>query len=507
MKLIYNDFYNTFISTINLSFFMHDIVIVTAETYDDHPLCPTAIIKRVLEAKKFSVKVIEKPKDFSKIEKPKLCFCVTTGTIDSMVFNYTSLKKKRVTDMPDRALLYYCNKMKHHFKGVPLVIGGVEASLRRFAHYDYWDNNVRKSILLDSKANILVYGNGEKQIIEIAERLKDSKDLRNIKGSCILSKELPKDFEVLPSFEDIKHDKIKFCKSHVMFSVYSNLAQEYDNNYVLQYKYPEYTQKDLDWIYSLPFTRDMHKNSPLKMAQFTIVTHRGCYGKCNFCSITNHQGNKIISRSEENILDEIKRITKHVDFKGYIDDLGGPTANMYATDLGDSKKRMLSLLRKARKIQGIKKIFIRSGVRYDIADREYIEEISKYHISGTLKIAPEHFSQKVLKLMNKSNNKFNEFYKYFKSINPKQDLRYYFMIGHPGETIKETYELEKKLRILKNIENFQLFTPTPMTISSCMYWTGLNPFTLEKIHVVYDYNTKKRMKKIILNLVEKRVGK
>lgn len=481
---------------------MTDIIILTAEDYNDHPFCPAVAIRRVLEAKGFSVDVIEKPKDFSKLEKPKLCFCVAVAAIDSMVFNYTPLKKKREnTGIPDRALIYYCNKLREFCKGVPVVIGGVEASLRRFAHYDYWDNDVRASILLDSRADILVYGNGEKQIIEIAERLRDKKGLVGIKGTCVLSKVLPKHFELLPSFVDVKNDKVKFCKSHIMFSVYKNLAQEYHNNYVLQYEYPEYTMKDLDWVCSLPFSRNLKNNSPLKMAQFTVVTHRGCYGRCNFCSITSHQGCKIVSRSEQNILDEIKRITKHPDFKGYIDDLGGPSANMYGTDLGNPNKRMLSLLRKARKIPGIKKVFIRSGIRFDIADKEYIREISEHHISGTLKIAPEHFSEKVLKLMNKDNRKFDEFCRYFKSINPSQELRYYFMICHPGETIADTYELKDKLKNLKNIESFQVFTPTPMTVSSCMYWTGLDPFTLKKIDVVYDYNTKKKMKRIVLSLL------
>ncbi|MDH7517555.1 MAG: DUF3362 domain-containing protein [Candidatus Thermoplasmatota archaeon] len=312
------------------------------------------------------------------------------------------------------------------------------------------------------------------------------------------------------------------------FSNNKNLVQEYTNNYVLQYKYPTYTTEDLDWIYSLNYTRRMHPKSLLEMGKFSVVTHRGCIGSCNFCSLAFHQGEKIISRSEENILMEIKNLTKHPDFKGYIDDLVGPSSNMYGMEckrassnktehlcktkcivcpeLDKTHKRLIALLRKARKIPGIKKIFIRSGIRYDLAleSKEYIREISDHHISGCLKIAPEHFSKKVVTLMNKDNTRFDEFLSFFTEINAKkkQSLRYYFMIGHPGDNIEEVLFLRDiiKEKKLVNIEQFQLFTPTPMTVSSCMYWTGMNPHTGEKVDVVYDYNTKKKMKRIMLEL-------
>ena len=229
-------------------------------------------------------------------------------------------------------MIFYCNKIKEYFKSTKIVIGGIEASLRRFAHYDYWDNNIRRSILFDSRATILVYGNGEKQIIEIAQRLKKEQTLQGIPGTCIISKEKDDSFEVIPSFKEISKDPVKFCMMQQAFSNDKNLAQEYDNNYVLQYKYPCYTSEDLDWIYSLPYSRKLHPKSLLKMAKFSVVTHRGCVGKCNFCSLSLHQGERIISRSEENILKEIKELTKHPDFKGYIDDLGGPSANMYGMD-------------------------------------------------------------------------------------------------------------------------------------------------------------------------------
>lgn len=508
-----------------------DIILITAEYYDDHPLSPAGIIARVLDAKGYDVGIIEKPKtkaDFTELGTPNLCFCVTSGSIDSMLNNYTPLKRKRaedkynkVTDMPDRAVIVYCNRIKEYCdKESKIVIGGIEASLRRFAHYDYWDNSLRRSILFDSRADILVYGNGEKQVIEIADRLKNHRDLTGIGGTCIISREIDSSFELLPLFEEVKNNKIKFCEMHAAFSNTKNLAQEYNNNYVLQYKYPDYTPEDLDWIYSLDYSRNLNPKSLLKMAKFSVVTHRGCIGKCNFCSVALHQGDKIISRTEKSILNEIKKLTKHPDFKGYIDDFGGPSANMYGMDcdrkcssicmtckdLDTSHKKILSLLRRARKIKGIKKIFIRSGIRYDLAlnSKEYIKEISDHHISGCLKIAPEHFSEKVLKLMNKDNSRFDEFISFFESVNKdkKQHLKYYIMICHPGDSEREILILKDRISRLKNIEKFQVFTPTPMSISACMYWTGLNPFTLEKIKVIHDYKTKKKLKRIMLECIK-----
>ena len=509
-----------------------DIIIVTAEYHDDHPLSGTGIIARVLDSKGFSVGIIEKPtrkEDFTRLGIPKLCFCVTSGSIDSMLNNYTPLKKKRVFDehsltyeMPDRAVIVYCNKLREYFKQCKLVIGGIEASLRRFTHYDYWENRVRRSILFESRADILVYGNGEKQILEIADRLKRNENLQGIKGTCVISKTLDKNFKLLPSFKQAKENKEKFCEMCKEFSNYKNLAQEYENNYLLQYEYPEYTPEFLDWVYSLDYSRNLHPKSLLKMAKFSVITHRGCVGRCNFCSIYLHQGDKIISRSEKSILDEISKLTRHPDFKGYIDDLGGASANMYGMDcnkkcsnscirceeLDTSHEKLLSLLRKARKIKGVKKIFIRSGIRYDLAwnSKEYIKEIAEHHIAGCLKIAPEHFSKKVLKLMNKENKVFDDFVAFFEDMNKKHKLRYYFMIGHPGDSLEESYFLKDAIqkKRLKNVEQFQLFTPTPMTLSSCMYWTGMNPFTMEEIKVIYDYHTKKEMKTVILKYLKQR---
>ena len=508
-----------------------DIVLLTAEYWDDHPLSPAGVIARVLEASGFSVGIIEKPesdKDFLSLGRPKLCFCVTAGSIDSMLNNYTPLKKRRAADihakttrMPDRAIIVYCNSLKRLFKGCQLVIGGIEASLRRFAHYDYWDNALRKSILLDSRADILVYGNGEKQVVQIAKKMRNKEKLDGIPGTCVLRKELPASFEVLPPFREVLADKKRFCQMQVMFSNNKNLAQEYDNNFVLQYKYPEYETDDLDWLYSLPFTRKMHLDSLLKMAQFSVVTHRGCIGQCNFCSITLHQGDRIISRSEDNILEEIRKLTKHPEFKGYVDDLGGPSANMYGMDcrrcgkdcldcdtLDRSHSRLIAMMRKARQIPGVKKVFVRSGIRYDLAidSEEYVRELASHHISGSLKIAPEHFSEEVLGLMNKPGKRFDEFVLLFNSVNKNknQALKYYLMLCHPGDDEKKVKALIKKASQLGNVEQFQVFTPTPMSISSCMYWTGMNPFTMEKIKVIYDYKTKKKLKTLVMRgLVEK----
>ncbi len=508
-----------------------DIILVTAEYYDDHPLSPAGIISRVLDDKGYDVGIIEKPlskEDYTKLGAPKLFFAITSGSIDSMVHNYTPLKKNRTEDphsnlslIPDRSLIFYCNKVREYFKSAVIVIGGIEASMRRFAHYDYWNNDIRRSIIYDSRANILVYGNGEKQILEIAERCKKGLNLKGIPGTCIVSKELDKDFKIVPSFKEAKENPNKFCEMQKMLTNEKNLAQFYDNNYLLQYAYPDYTTEDLDWIYSLPYSRKIHPKSLLKMAKFSIVTHRGCIGNCNFCSIKLHQGDKIISRSQNSILREIESLKSHAHFKGYIDDLGGPSANMYGMDciekcgkscikcekLDRSHAKLILLLKKAREIKGIKKIFVRSGIRYDLAmeNREYIKLLSDYHISGCLKIAPEHFSEKVLKKMNKDNSKFDEFVSFFQSINKgkKQYLKYYLMICHPGDDENEIRKLKEKIKKLSNVESFQIFTPTPMTNSTCMYWTGINPNTMQKVEIIHDYKTKKKLKRILLEEIDK----
>jgi len=506
----------------------NDIILVSAEQYEDHPLSPVGVIARVLDDKGYQVGIVEKPRDEADITRlgiPRLFFGVTSGSTDSMVHNYTPLKRRREDDahnrigkVPDRAVIVYCNLIKRYFKDTTIVIGGVEASLRRFAHYDYWDNKLRRSILLDSRADILVYGNGEKQVMEIASRLSRGKDLDGIEGTCVLRKEAGS-AEKMPSYTEVSDDPAKFCDMTAQLTNRKDLAQEYTNNYVVQYRYPRYTSEDLDWLYSLPFSRVLQPGSPLEMARFSVVTHRGCMGRCNFCSLRLLQGDRIISRSRKSILAEIAKLTRHRDFKGYIDDMGGPTANMYGMDcdpdctddcmkcprLDRTHRELIQLLRSARVIPGIKKIFVRSGIRYDLAvnSEEYVNEIVNHHVSGTLKIAPEHFSDKVLKMMNKDNSRFDEFVALFMKLagGTKQTLRHYLMVGHPGDDMEQIRSLVEKAGDLRNVEQFQLFTPTPMTPSTCMYWTGMDPFTMGKVKVVYDYGTKKKMKRMMLELI------
>ncbi|MBC7363964.1 MAG: YgiQ family radical SAM protein [Candidatus Aminicenantes bacterium] len=511
-----------------------DIILVSGDPYADHPLSPVGLIARVLDARGYKVGIIEKPdwtsdQDFLQLGRPRLFFGITSGSIDSCLANYTPLLRRREKDehapyssgKPDRAVIVYCNKVKHLFPGVPIVIGGIEASLRRFAHYDYWENRVRRSILLDSRADILVYGPGELQALEIASRLDAGQSLEGIRGTAIVSRELPPGFEEIPSYEEVSSDPEKFLQAQRQLANYKNLAQKHANRYVLQYPAPEYTPEVLDWIYGLPFTRNIPPDYPeLEMGKFSIVTHRGCIGRCSFCSLSLHQGDRIISRSEECILEEIRCLTRHPDFKGYIDDLGGPTANMYGMDchrcqrgfcltckkLDRSHRRLINLLRRARQIPGVKKIFVRSGIRFDLAlsSPEYVKELVNHHVSGLLKIAPEHVSANVLRLMNKSQVPVEEFRRLFLKLtgDRKQHLKYYFMVAHPGTTMKEAEELARYIKKLeaegeKPVEGVQIFTPTPMTRSTCMYYTGRDPETGQPVYVPRTFEEKKAQKRLL----------
>ncbi len=508
-----------------------DVILISGEPYADHPLSGVGVIARVLDAQGYKVGVVSQPdwakdRDFTKLGRPRLFFGLTSGSIDSLLVNYTPLKRPRSRDphaphssqIPDRALLVYCNKVKQLYPGVPIVIGGIEASLRRFAHFDYWENRVRRSILFDSRADILVYGPGELQVIEIAGRLASGESLDGILGTCIVRSNLPPEFTLLPSFEEVSADPDQFCRAQNLFSNRRSLAQASAGRFVLQYPMPEYTTKDLDWIYGLPYEREIPKDFPeFGMARFSVVTHRGCVGRCSFCSLSLHQGDMVVSRSEASILAEIGGLTKHPDFKGYIDDLGGPTANMYGMDcrqkceaeclecpkLDRSHQRLIRLMRQARAIPGVKKVFVRSGIRHDLAlaSPEYIKELSDHHISGLLKIAPEHVSPRVLRLMNKGIPRLEEFRRLFYKLNKdrKQHLKYYFLVAHPGTTEKESRDLAWAIRKLeaegeKPVEGVQIFTPTPMTRSTCMYYTGKDPSTGEPIPVPRTFEEKKRQK-------------
>ena len=514
-----------------------DIILISGEPYVDHPLSAAGVIARVLDAKGYKVGVIGRPDwrkdgDFLKLGRPRLFFGITSGSMDSLLVNYTALKRERARDpnapyesgIPDRAVLVYSNIIKRLYPDSAIVLGGIEASLRRFAHYDYWENKVRRSLLLDSRADILVYGPGEKQALEIARRLDKGEDLLGVPGTCVVRREHPDGFVVIPSYEEVSRDPALFCAAQRLFSNRRNLAQAHANRFVLQYATPEYTTADLDWIYGLPYSRRIPPNFPeFGMIRFSIVTHRGCIGDCSFCSLTLHQGDRIVSRSEESILEEVRRLTRHPEFKGYIDDLGGPTANMYGMDcpapcaegkclhckkLECSHGRLIRLMKRARAVPGVKKIFVRSGIRYDLAmeSREYLRELCSHHISGLLKIAPEHVSPQVLRLMNKGRDRSDEFRRLFRELNRgrRQELKGYYMVGHPGTSEKEARELARHLRALEQegerpVEGVQVFTPTPMTRSTCMYHTGIDPVTGQPVYVPRTFAEKKTQKRLLMS--------
>ena len=515
-----------------------DIILVSGEPYADHPLSPVGMIARVLDGEGFKVGVIECPDwkakaDFLKLGRPRLFFGITSGSIDSMLVNYTPLKRERAVDpnapfasrMPDRAVIVYANRIRELHKGARIVLGGIEASLRRFAHYDYWGDDVRRSILLDTRADILVYGPGELQAVEIARRLDGGEPLDGLRGTAIIRAEAPEGAVVIPSFEEVRDDKNKFCEAQKKLTNRKTIAQKHANRFVVQYPAPDTTPADLDRVYGLPFTRRIPEGFPeLRMARFSVQTHRGCVGRCSFCALSLHQGDRIVSRGEVSILEEIRRMTKHPEWQGFVDDLGGPTANMYGMDgasVEAAHRRLIALMRAAREVPGVKKVFVRSGIRYDLAveSPEYIRELARHHVSGLLKIAPEHVSERVLKLMNKSGGRrrLEEFRKLFAEATGTaqgkgaaaagrrgrpQHLKYYFMVAHPGTTEKEARELADFVRELersgeKPVEGVQIFTPTPMTRSTCMYHTGKDPITGEPVYVPRPYAEKKAQKRLL----------
>jgi len=521
-----------------------DIILISGEPYADHPLSPVGMIARVLDAEGLKVGIIECPDwkgrdDFLKLGRPRLFFGITSGSIDSMLVNYTPLKRERATDpnapfqsrLPDRAVIVYANRIRQLHKGVRIVLGGIEASLRRFAHYDYWGDDVRRSILLDTRADILVYGPGELQVVEIARRIDRGEALDGIRGTAIIRSEAPEDALIIPSFEEVAADKDRFCDAQKRLTNRKTIAQKHASRYVVQYPAPDYGPADLDRVYRLPFTRRIPEGFPeLGMARFSVQTHRGCVGRCSFCALSLHQGDRVVSRSEDSILKEIGRMTRHPEWKGFVDDLGGPTANMYGLDGATVKaahRRLVGLMRAARKIPGVKKVFVRSGIRYDLAieSPKYVRELVRHHISGLLKIAPEHVSDKVLRLMNKSGGRrrledFRNMFAEAASIvadrtgggkgrgrglgrERPRHLKYYFMVAHPGTTDKEARELAAFMRELKRsgekpVEGVQIFTPTPMTRSTCMYHTGRDPMTGEVVYVPRPYAEKKAQKRMLL---------
>ena len=509
-----------------------DVIIISGDTYIDSPYIGAAVIGKVLQNAGYRVGIIAQPDtesaaDITRLGEPRLFWGITSGNVDSMVANYTASKKRRRQDdftpggvnqrRPDRSLIGYTNLVRRYFKNTkPIVLGGIEASLRRIAHYDYWDDSVRRSVLFDAKADLIVYGMGEGTVLELARKLAEGAPVQSIRGICYSAAEPPTGYLELPSYDDVKTDQNELLKMFHLFyhnsdpATAKGLVQLYDGRYLVQNPPALYlTGDELSAVHDLDYERDVHpfyKKSgavrALETIRFSINTHRGCYGECNFCSIAVHQGRTIRSRSEESILAEARTLTKLPDFKGYILDLGGPTANMYGIECQNkltqgscSGKRCLhpdvcqnlmvshvgqiELLKKIRKIPGIKKVFVASGIRYDLIlnDRKfgpaYLDEIVKHHISGQMKIAPEHTEEKVLKLMGKpGSKKLRAFKDLFDKLNRKtgkqQFLTYYLIAAHPGCDRKDMLKLKefasKELQLRP--EQVQIFTPLPSTYSA-----------------------------------------
>jgi uncharacterized radical SAM protein YgiQ len=527
-----------------------DFVLVSGDAYVDHPSFGTAVISRVLESRNYKVGIIAQPPwqdavGFKILGKPRLGFLVTAGNIDSMVNHYTVAKKKRKDDQyspggkegyrPDRASIVYSHRIKETYGDTPIILGGIEASLRRFAHYDYWTDKVRRSIILDAKADLIVYGMGERQIIEIAEALDSGlpvEEITFIKGTVYKTKdrERPHNPIILPGYDEIVQSKKKYAESFML--QYNNmdavvgkpLIEPYKNYYVVQNPPQEpMSQAELDSIYSLPFTRNYHPIyekmggiPAIKEVKFSLISHRGCFGGCNFCALNFHQGRTVQARSHRSILTEAEKLVWEPDFKGYIHDVGGPTANFRHRSCKKQEKHgvctdkqclfpkpcsqlkidhhdYLNLLRSLREMPNVKKVFVRSGLRYDYLmhdkDDTFFRELCQHHISGQLKVAPEHISAAVLNKMGKPPKEvYQEFVARYHKINEelglKQFLVPYLMSSHPGSTLKDAIELALYLKDHKyRPEQVQDFYPTPGTLSTCMYYTGLDPRTMEKVYV------------------------
>lgn len=541
-----------------------DFIYVTGDAYVDHPSFGAAIVTRLLESLGYTVGIISQPdwkseRDFKIYGKPRLAFLVTGGNIDSMVAHYTAAKRKRSDDAytaggkagkrPDRAVIVYCKKIREIYGNVPIAIGGLEASLRRFAHYDYWDDLVRPSILLDSGADLLMYGMGEHQIEELARRLDGGEsisNIHNIRGTCYLTEPIntPIGAAECASYEQVKENKKAYARScrqqyDQQDEVYGKTVIQRHGKMMLVQNPPSYslTTEELDRIYSLPYMRAYHPSYEsvggvpgIEEVKFSITHNRGCFGYCNFCSIALHQGRRITCRSEESILDEARRLTEMPDFKGYIHDVGGPTANFRkpscekqiklglckgkkclapepCPNLEADHSEYIDILRKLRKIKGVKKVFIRSGIRYDYLmedeSDEFIKELIKNHVSGQLKVAPEHCSAAVLDKMGKPHieayKKFQKkFYEITKGIGKEQYLVPYLMSSHPGSTLKEAIELTVFLKE-NNMrpEQVQDFYPTPGTLSTCMFYTGLDPYTMEEVYVPRTPEEKKMQRTLL----------
>ena len=528
-----------------------DFVLITGDSYVDHPSFGVSIISRVLEDRGYKVAILSQPdwksdEDFLQFSKPRLGFMITSGNIDSMVAHYSVAKKRRKTDAytaggimgkrPDRAAIVYSNIVRRLYPDSVIILGGLEASLRRFAHYDYWDDKVRHSILFDSQADIIIYGMGENQTIEIADRLNDGytvEGLRDIRGICYAVKTsdyTPMSVTELPSFERVSTDKKDYAiatrkELDEYDAVRGKTMIQRDGKRILVQTppMPPLTTEELDHVYSLPYERTYHPSYEesggvpgIQEVEFSITHNRGCFGGCNFCAIAFHQGRAVTVRSHESIVEEAKKLIASPNFKGYIHDVGGPTANFRlpscelqkkaglckgkkclaptpCKNLQVSHEDYIDILRKLRKLDGVKKVFIRSGIRFDylLEDEsdEFFRELVEHHISGQLKVAPEHCSDIVLDKMGKPHievyKRFqDEFYRKTQRAKKEQYLVPYLMSSHPGSTLKEAVELSLYLKREKiHPDQVQDFYPTPGTISTCMYYTGLDPYTLKEVYV------------------------
>lgn len=542
-----------------------DFVYVIGDAYVDHPSFGHAIISRLLEAHGYTVGIISQPdwRDKKSIEiygEPRLAFLITGGNMDSMVNHYSVSKRPREKDAftpggvmgrrPDYATVVYGNLIRQSYKKTPILIGGVEASLRRLGHYDYWSNKVKRSILLDSGADILMYGMGERSILALAEALDSQiavEDITFVDGTVYKTrkKEDIYDAVFLPEFETIRQEKESYARS--FYTQYCNtdpfsgkrLVEEYPNQvYVVQNPPSKpLTRQELDDVYQLPYQRACHPSyealggvEAISEVKFSLSSSRGCFGGCSFCALTFHQGRILQSRSQESLLREAEILTKETDFKGYIHDVGGPTANFRfpacekqlqegvcpkkqclfpepCKNLKADHRDYLSLLRKLRSLPGVKKVFIRSGIRFDYlladSDRTFLKELCEYHVSGQLKVAPEHISDKVLKCMGKPKAAvYHQFAREYRAMNQKlgkkQYLVPYLMSSHPGSTLKEAVELAEFLRELGYMpQQVQDFYPTPSTISTCMYYTGLDPRTMQPVYVARNPHEKAMQRALI----------
>ena len=540
-----------------------DFVYVLGDAYIDHPSFGAAIIARVLQAKGFSVGFICQPdwhdvQDFRRLGRPRLGFLVSSGNIDSMVNHYTAAKKRRSEDAyseggqagkrPDRATIVYANRCREAFPGVPVIIGGIEASLRRFAHYDYWDDKVRHSILYDAGADLLLYGMGERSIVALAEALDEGTPIRNIRhipGSCYQSAALDglETYVTLPAYKEVAADKRKYAEAFMAEAREQDamrgrtLVQAHEKGYlVCNPPSAPLTRTELDAVYALPFTRKphpMYKGPIPALAEvaFSLTSCRGCFGGCNFCALTFHQGRVVTSRSEDSLVKEAETLTRDPGFKGYIHDVGGPTANFRhpacpkQTKSGvcpdrqcighdpcpvmkahADEKEYVHLLRRLRRVPGVKKVFVRSGVRFDYAlfdkDDSFLRELVQHHVSGQLKVAPEHVAEGALAAMNKpSHEVYEAFLAKYARLNKQYGLKQYvvpyFISSHPGCTLADAIELSEYLKSINHRpEQVQDFYPTPGTVSTCMYYTGLDPRTMAPIHV--PKGEEKRMQRALM---------